>query len=114
MGRFVRLDENNIVIQGVVVADEVAVDESSGISYLRTIYDSNFTWRQTYKDKTRKNYAGIGYKYDSTRDAFIPPQPFTSWTLNDATCRWEPPTVHPDDGKMYNWDEDNTEWKEKE
>jgi len=54
----------------------------------------------------RKNYAGIGYTYDATKDAFIPPQPFASWTLNDDTCLWEAPVAYPDDGNMYQWDED--------
>jgi len=114
MSNFVQLDENNIVVQGAVVADEIAVDESSGINYLHTIYDNTFNWKQTYKDGTRKNYAGVGFKYDASKDAFITPQPFASWILDDDTCRWSPPFAPPDDDKMYNWDEDNTEWKELE
>ena len=62
----------------------------------------------------RKNYAGAGYTYDATRDAFYTPQPFPSWTLDDDTCVWNAPVAYPDDGKMYDWDEDNTEWKELE
>jgi hypothetical protein len=58
----------------------------------------------------RKNYAGIGYTYDATRDAFIPPQPFASWTLNETSCLWEAPVAYPDDGNMYQWDEDATNW----
>ena len=58
----------------------------------------------------RKNYAGIGYTYDVEKDAFIPPQPFDSWTLNDDTCLWEPPVAYPDDGSVYIWDEDTTSW----
>jgi len=60
----------------------------------------------------RKNYAGKGYIYDSTRDAFYQPQPYPSWTLDDDTCLWNAPVAYPDDGKWYQWDEDNTEWKE--
>ena len=112
MSNFVQLDEKNIVVQGAVVADEIAVDENAGINYLHTIYDNTFNWKQTYKDGTRKNYAGIGYKYDASKDAFITPQPFASWTLDGDTCRWNPPFAPPDDDKMYSWDEDNTEWKE--
>ena len=112
MGRFVQVDTNNIVIKGVVVADEIAIDESSGIAYLRTIYDSTFTWRQTYKDGTRKNYAGIGFTYNADKDAFIPLQPYASWVLVEASCQWEAPSAYPDDGKEYIWDEENTEWKE--
>ena len=60
----------------------------------------------------RKNYAGIGYTYDETRDAFIAPKPYSSWVLNDDTCQWNAPTPMPDDGKRYVWDEDTTSWKE--
>ena len=58
----------------------------------------------------RKNYAGIGFTYDATRDAFIPPQPYASWTLNDDTCLWESPVAYPDDGQMYTWNEETTSW----
>lgn len=60
--------------------------------------------------RQRKNYAGIGYTYDSVRDAFIPPQPFTSWTLNETSCLWEAPVTYPDDGQNYRWDEASTNW----
>lgn len=60
----------------------------------------------------RKNYAGIGYTYDRTRDAFIPPQPFNSWVLNETSCLWEAPVPYPNDGKRYAWDEATTSWKE--
>ena len=58
----------------------------------------------------RKNYAGIGFTYDSEKDAFIPPQPYASWTLNDDTCFWEAPIAKPDDGERYSWDEETTSW----
>jgi hypothetical protein len=60
----------------------------------------------------RKNYAGLGYTYDAVRDAFIPPQPFASWTLNEDTCLWDAPVAYPDDGKPYYWDEDTLSWIE--
>lgn len=60
----------------------------------------------------RKNYAGLGYTYDHTRDAFIPPQPYASWTLNDDTCLWDAPVAYPDDGKVYIWNENITNWTE--
>jgi hypothetical protein len=60
----------------------------------------------------RKNYAGIGYYYDSIRDAFIPPKPFPSWTLNEETCLWQSPIPYPNDGKMYNWNEEIGNWEE--
>ena len=60
----------------------------------------------------RKNFAGIGYTYDETRDAFIAPKPFDSWLLNEDTCQWESPTPYPTDGKDYQWDEEQQNWKE--
>ena len=60
----------------------------------------------------RKNYAGLGYTYDAGRDAFIPPKPYPSWTLNDATCLWDAPVAYPTDGKVYSWDEANINWVE--
>ena len=60
----------------------------------------------------RKNYAGVGYTYDSDKDAFYAPKLYPSWTLNDTTCIWEPPVAYPDDDKMYEWDEENTQWVE--
>ena len=62
--------------------------------------------------RQRKNYAGIGYTYDRTRNAFIPPKPFASWTLNEDSCLWEPPVAYPTDGKVYRWDEETTNWVE--
>lgn len=62
--------------------------------------------------RQRKNYAGIGYTYDRERNAFIPPKPWNSWTLNDTSCLWEPPVPYPTDGAFYRWDEDTTNWVE--
>ena len=73
------------------------------------------TWVQTsYNATIRKNYAGIGYRYDEDLDAFIPPQPFPSWTLNEVTARWMSPTPYPQDGRAYEWDEETLTWKEVE
>ena len=70
------------------------------------------TWVQTSYNKTiRKNFAGIGYRYDETLDAFIPPQPFLSWTLDTETCAWSAPVPYPTDGLTYQWDEPTLEWK---
>ena len=96
--------ENNIVTK-VIVADadffDTFVDDSAGI------------WLETKMDGSiRKNYAGIGFSYDATRDAFIPPKPYPSWTLNEDTCLWECPVAYPDDGKMYNWNETDKQWNE--
>ena len=69
-------------------------------------------WIQTYTDGTRKHFAGIGFKYDNERDAFYASQPWDSWTLNEETCKWEPPVAHPNDNKTYNWNEATTSWVE--
>jgi hypothetical protein len=72
------------------------------------------TWVQTsYSGSIRKNFAGIGFTYDEERDAFIPPKPFESWTLNDITCRWQAPTPYPQDGRIYEWNEDTLSWVER-
>jgi len=75
--------------------------------------DTPGDWIQTsYTGSIRKNYAGVGDTYDATRDAFYAPQTFPSWTLNETTCIWQPPTPMPDDGEKYDWDEDTTNWVE--
>lgn len=116
MAHFAKLDSNNIVTQVLVVANEVLLktdgteSELKGKQFLNSLFGTA-TWKQTsYNGTIRKNYAGIGYKYDSTRDAFIPPKPFTSWTLNETTCQWEAPVSYPTDGNMHNWNEDSQEW----
>ncbi len=102
MSHFAEIDNNNIV-QRVIVAEQDFINSGA-------VGDS-FRWIQTsYNNNFRKNYAGTGYTYDKTRDAFIAPQPFPSWLLDEDTCRWEAPTPMPDDGKMYKWDEDATSW----
>jgi len=94
--------KNGIVIE-VMVADQEFID-----SYVDSTPGN---WLETRKDGSiRKNYAGIGFSYDSTRDAFIPPQPYPSWTLNEDTCLWEPPVAYPTDGNMYNWNEETQAW----
>ena len=70
------------------------------------------TFRQTYKGGKRKNFGNKGFTYDKDRDAFIPPRPYTSWTLNETTCLWEPPTTYPSGDKEYVWDESSKSWKE--
>jgi hypothetical protein len=73
------------------------------------------TWRQTsYNGTIRKNFAGIGFTYDEELDAFIAPQPFESWTLNTQTAKWMSPSPYPQDGRIYEWDEENLNWKEVE
>ena len=108
MAHFAELDENNIVLRVVVINDDY---EADGENWCNNFFGG--TWKQTsYNATIRKNYAGIGFIYDETRDAFIPPQPYNSWILNETTCRYEAPVPYPDDDKMYNWDESTTNWKE--
>jgi hypothetical protein len=117
MAHFAQLDENNIVTQVIVVSNNELLDEngveqeSKGIAFCQSLLGGN--WKQTsYNGNMRKNYAGIGFTYDATRDAFISPSPFNSWVLNEDTCRWESPTPMPTDGKMYSWDENTVSWVE--
>lgn len=117
MAHFAKLDENNIVIHVSVVNNENLLkdgveDEQTGIDYLIGVHGGG-TWKQTsYNNNIRKNYAGIGYTYDEVKDAFIPPKPFPSWVLNEETCNWDAPVAYPEDGKMYQWDEETQTWDE--
>ena len=95
---------DNLVVN-VIVAEERFFDTF--------VDDSPGTWIETKIDGSiRKNYAGIGFSYDATRDAFIPPQPYPSWTLDESTCRWECPVAHPNDGNIYEWNETDQQWDE--
>lgn len=115
MAHFAELSEDNIVTQVIVVANAELMDdgtesEAKGVDFLESLYGHR-NWKQTsYNANMRYNYAGIGFTYDAGRDAFIPPQPFASWTLDEATCRWVPPVPHPADGSLYRWDEDAGAW----
>jgi hypothetical protein len=117
MAHFAKLDENNVVLAVHVVNNDVitvdgAESEQVGIDFLSDLH-GHALWKQTsYNGTFRKNYAGIGYTYDASRDAFIAPQPYTSWTLNESTCQWECPVAYPTDGKMYAWFEPNQQWIE--
>jgi hypothetical protein len=111
MAHFAKLDNNNLVERVEVVSNDVATDEQTGVDFLNNLYKTNDVWKQTsYNGNIRKNFAGIGYSYDQTKDAFIPPQPFNSWALNQTTCLWEAPVAYPNDGKIYQWNETNQEW----
>jgi|688.fasta_scaffold01024_2 hypothetical protein len=114
MSHFAQIDENNIVTQVIVIEQDVVDTGLFGDpnSWIQTSYNTSGGVHTQGGTPLRKNYAGIGYTYDSTRDAFIPPQPFNSWVLNEDTCLYEAPTPMPDDGKMYSWDEDTTSWVE--
>ena len=108
MAHFAELNENNIVLRVVVVDDDY---EADGENWCNNFFGG--TWKQTsYNETIRKNYAGIGFIYDETRDAFIPISPFNSWVLNEDTCKWESPIPYPDDDKNYTWNEDIINWIE--
>ena len=117
MAHFAQLNEENLVTQVIVVANQDTADqdgvenEAIGIEFCTNLLGGK--WKQTsYNANIRKNYAGVGYKYDAALDAFIPPQPFASWTLNNETAQWEAPTPYPTDDKRYIWDEATTAWVE--
>ena len=114
MSHFAQIDENNIVTQVIVIEQDVVDTGLFGDpnSWIQTSYNTSGGIHLLGGTPLRKNYAGIGYTYDSTRDAFIPPKPFNSWTLNETTCLYEAPILMPDDGKMYSWDEETTSWTE--
>jgi hypothetical protein len=116
MAHFAQLNEENIVTQVIVVANQDTTDsdgmenEAVGASFCANLLGG--TWKQTsYNARIRKNYAGIGYKYDATLDAFIAPQPYASWTL-DENAQWKAPVDMPTDDKRYTWNEATTSWDE--
>ena len=121
MAHFAELDENKIVTRVIVVTQEMIDTGKWGTpaNWIQTSYNTrggiHYAPNSLEPDggiALRKNYAGIGYTYDETRDAFIEPKPYPSWELNENTCIWEAPTPRPDDGKDYYWDEDTISWKE--
>ena len=103
----------NGIVQQVIVAEaeffQTFVDTSPG-EWIQTSYNTYGGQHKNGGTPLRKNYAGIGFTYDRTKDAFIPPKPFASWTLNEDTCLWDAPTSMPTDGKFYEWDESTTSW----
>jgi len=108
MSHFAKV-ENGIVTQ-VIVAEQDVIDSGAfGDGWVQTSYNTHGGQHPEGRP-LRKNYAGIGFTYDITRDAFIPPPPFASWTLDENTCLWNPPVAYPDDGNRYTWDEATTSW----
>lgn len=111
MAHYAFLDLNNIVTEVIVGKNE----DEGGIDWEQWYaeFRGQTCKRTSYNGNIRKNYAGIGYTYDVGRDAFIPPKPFASWTLNETTCLWDAPIPMPSDaGKFYRWDEPTTSWVE--
>jgi hypothetical protein len=117
MAHFAEINSDGIV-QRVIVVDNNDCKDSEGneSEAIGAAFCNNLLggiWKQTsYNGNFRKNYAGIGFKYDSIRDAFIPSQPFKSWVLNEDTCQWEAPVEYPSDGKNYVWNDNKGEWEE--
>jgi hypothetical protein len=117
MAHFAQLDASSIVLRVIVIDNDNILapngleSEAVGIAFCQSLYGADTLWRQTsYNANFRKNYAGIGYRYDATRNAFIAPQPYPSWNLNTATCQWMAPKPYPTDGRAYAWDESLLRW----
>jgi hypothetical protein len=122
MAHFAKLGTGNIVERVEIVHNNIATTEQAGVDFLNTLYKTNDIWKQTSYNTIggkhllggvpfRKNHAGIGFKYDQYKDAFIPPKPHNSWTLNETTCLWEAPVVYPSDGQNYKWNETIQNWE---
>ena len=118
MAHFAKLGTGNIVEQVIVVSNDIAISEQAGSDFINKLYNTRDVWKQTsYNNNIRKNFAGIGYQYDQTRDAFIAPKPFNSWILNEDTCNWESPVPMPNDvsaDRQYKWNESIVNWEIKE
>ena len=121
MAHFAKLGVGNKVLRVEVVHNDIATTEQSGIDFLNNLYGTNDIWKQTSYNTIggvhllggnpfRKNYAGINFKYNEAKDAFIPPRPFNSWTLNEETCLWNSPIPYPTDGQKYTWNESEQSW----
>lgn len=115
MAHFAEINDQSIVQRVIVVANEVLLDENGveqealGAAFCTDLLGG--TWKQTsYNSNFRKNFAGVGYSYDATRNAFLPPRPFASWTLDEENCHWQAPVAHPSDKNEYEWDETNQAW----
>ena len=122
MAYFAKLGTGNIVEQVISINNAVITDangveqEKLGVDFINKLYNTRDVWKQTsYNKNFRKNYAGIGYQYDHTRDAFIAPKPFNSWILNEDTCRWEAPVSRPianlENNQYYFWNESIINWE---
>jgi len=121
MAHFAKLGIGNKIEKVEVISNDVAVTEQAGVDFLNNIYGTNDVWKQTSYNTLggvhklggtpfRKNFAGIGDKYDQTKDAFIRNRPHNSWILNETSCLWEAPIVKPNDGQSYDWNESTLSW----
>lgn len=115
MSHFAKLDDNNIVVFVTVGRDEddgleAELSARTGERYRQTSYNTRAGVHVLGGTPFRKNFAGIGFSYDETRDAFIPPKPYDSWILNETSCIWDAPIPYPADGNVYEWNETDLEW----
>jgi len=117
MAHFAKLDDNNIVLEVIVINSDTIENlpfpdsEPIGIAFLTEWSNGYTNWKQTsYNSNFRKHYAGVGYSYDVSLEAFIAPKPYPSWLLNTNTCTWEAPVPYPDKDKDYIWDEETLNW----
>ena len=125
MAHFAKLGTGNIVERVEVVSNDIATTEQAGVDFLNNLYKTRDVWKQTsYNSTIRKNFAGIGFTYDQTRDAFIPPKPYNSWVLVEETCRWKAPVDYPETYTQnltdeqgnpakdrYYWNENKVNWE---
>ena len=118
MAHFAKLGIDNVVLEVLVVNNVDTMTpqgeekEEIGVEFLQKL-TGHQAWKQTsYNGKFRKRYAGHGYTYNSELDAFIPPKPYSSWTLDTQEANWQAPVAYPNDGKSYNWNEENQSWEE--
>ena len=123
MAHFAKINSENLVTEVIVINNDVILDsngeeqESLGVDFCKQIYGDG-TYKQTsYNSKMRKNMATVGSTYDTSRDAFIRPKRYSSWVLDESTCRWIPPVEQPSDSEanggnvLYHWDESSNNWK---
>jgi hypothetical protein len=111
MAHYAFLDKNNVVIEVIVGVEETELIEGQDPETWYGKFRKKNCVRTSYNGNIRKNYAGVGYTYDAERDAFIPPKPYSSWTLDEQTCLWESPSPYPTDGITYNWNEEELVWE---
>jgi hypothetical protein len=111
MAHYAFLDEDNVVTEVITGIDETELIEGIDTETWYGNFRNQVCKRTSYNNNYRKNYAGIGYRYDETLDAFIPPKPYDSWLLDEETCLWEAPVAYPDDGEQYVWNEDTVSWQ---
>jgi hypothetical protein len=110
MAHYAFLDNDNIVTEVIVGIDETELIEGKDPEVWYGEFRGQTCKRTSYNGNYRKNYAGLGYKYDEALDAFVPPKPYESWTLNEDNALWEAPVAYPSDGETYSWNEETGSW----